>query len=101
MAGAWCEAFFDDYVAIWSGYVGPEQTELDASGLWTRVPGAAPPSASAGDEGTARRRLLPEGVEQIAESHPALAIEAGQLLLLDGGEVGRARVDLDAGQEER
>src|SRR5262245_18025981 len=45
--------------------------------------------------------LLPVGVEEIAEQHPALPVELRQLLLLDGREVHRARVDPDAGQEER
>ena len=47
------------------------------------------------------RLLLPEGVEDLAEQGPPLAVEPGELLLLDRGEVGRARVDLDAGQQQR
>jgi SAM-dependent methyltransferase len=36
MARAWWEDFFDDdYIAIWSGYVGPEETERAAEGLWS------------------------------------------------------------------
>src|SRR5204862_7624087 len=47
--------------------------------------------------GVARGLLLARVVD-FAEEDPALAVEAGQLLLLDRVEVRRARVDLDAGQ---
>jgi SAM-dependent methyltransferase len=36
MAGIWWEEFFDDdYIALWSEYAGPEQTERAAAGLWS------------------------------------------------------------------
>src|SRR4029450_10082177 len=35
--------------------------------------------------------LLAEGVEDLAEQHPPLAVELGELLLLDGRVVRRAR----------
>src|SRR5881296_1206897 len=43
--------------------------------------------------------LLPARVVDLAEEHPALAVELGELLLLDRVEVGRARVDLDTREE--
>src|SRR5262252_3656284 len=43
--------------------------------------------------------LLSRGVEELAEQHPVLAVEAAELHLLDRKEVVRARVDPDAGQQ--
>src|SRR5262245_38855282 len=46
------------------------------------------------------KSLLLARVVHLAEQHPALAVELGELFLLDRREVGRARVDLDARQQE-
>src|SRR5262249_57393439 len=64
----------------------------------SQKPGLLTPSAEQAGRGG---RLLLAGVDQFAEDCPALAVELGELLLLDGGKVCRARVDLDPRQEER
>jgi cyclopropane fatty-acyl-phospholipid synthase-like methyltransferase len=74
MVHAWWEEFFDDdYVAIWSGYVGPEQTETDAAGLWSvlrLVPGQRVLDAPCGwgrlSVALARRGVSVLGVDQSA-----------------------------------
>src|SRR5262245_266725 len=65
--------------------IGSSPGELRRSGAAST---AAPPAPG-------RFRLLAERVEQVAERLPLLAVELGELLLLDGRVVGGAGVDLD------
>src|SRR5712692_70350 len=86
----------------------PQGPRPSAGPAWL---GASPPRSAVAAAIACRPRGLPcarpdsalllARVVNLAEERPALAVELGELLLLDGGEVGRARVDLDAGQQQR
>src|SRR2546421_9499862 len=91
-----------------SGRPGVAGTACVTRCAWARD-GHQPRNLSSGDPASgpgafgppSDRALLLCGVVELAERGPALAVELGELLLLDGGMVGRARVDLDPGQQER